>query len=762
MTATNKTAHLNCFDHEVLADFSLGRLPLAELERIGAELETCPTCQATLDTLAELEDSVVADLRSGASQVGAPIWPELEDQIREAEQLGRVVYGERQPDAPHELIPARLGQYEIQEQIGRGGMGTVYRGRHLRLKRPVAIKVLPGDRMRNPGAVARFQRETEAVGRLDHPNLVRAYDAGEADGQHFLVMEFLDGTDLTRLVRQSGPLPVADACEVIRQAALGLQHAHEHGLVHRDVKPSNLMLTVVGTVKVLDLGLARLVEDAPTGEMTGIGQFVGTGDFIAPEQAEDTRQADARSDIYSLGCTLYFLLAGRAPFSGPAHDTFVRKVMAHSREAMPPIRTIRGDVPMAVAAVLEKMLAKQPVERFQTAAEVADALAQFSAVADLGSLLPDGHRKSIQGRIDHTRVRRQEDTPVSSRGNQLRWRGIGGGLILALVVLLTLFAGPAIVNRLRSEGYTATAIADPPSVKNEDMVMVAQAGPAKREANEDSGSEAAARYLGRTDLGQPEREAMLTVVRQHPGETRWSGRSGRNLFAIAVKPLPREKARPSATPALLSLTHMLAVQELLKAKSLLDRYAESGLTDPTTLRQAVVQAAGKLEVTGKARGVQHQATTQDGFAVACVLADESSLSAHLLQPVELALVRAAYRDVMHNQARELMKLSNWKDALLLWHHLHRHKLVSPELYLDAARCFKALDQDRDAVRVLAEAINTLGATAGPEFLEQAGDLALAIQTAEGQTLAEQAYQSASERLREQISQPGARVRDNED
>jgi hypothetical protein len=245
---------------------------------------------------------------------------------------------------------------------------------------------------------------------------------------------------------------------------------------------------------------------------------------------------------------------------------------------------------------------------------------------------------------------------------------------------------------------------------------------------------------------------MLTVLRQHPGETRWSGRSGSSLFAIAVKRLPGNTVRQQAGSALLNFTHMLAVQELFKAKSLLDRYAASGLTDATTLRQAVSQAAGSLEVTGKVRGVQHQATIQGDFAIAYVLADESALSAHLLQPVELGRVQATYREVMHTQARDLMQRSNWKDALLLWQHLHTRKLVSPGLYLDAAQCFKQLGQDEDVVRVLGEAINTLDPKAGPEFLERAGDLALTIQTEGGQKLAEQAYRDASEGLKEQISQ----------
>jgi len=226
------------------------------IDALGPHIEACSTCQGILETLDGLEDSVIADIKC---QTGAlPPDPQLQQQIQEAQQISRVVWGEPKPDVSAEPLPARLGQYEIVEQIGRGGMGTVYNAVHTRLKRPVAIKVLSAGRLQDPQAIARFQREMEAVGRLDHPNLVRAHDAGEVDGQHFLVMEFLDGTDLTKLVRQGGPLPVADACEVVRQAALGIQYAHEHGLVHRDVKPSNIMLTTAGQVKVLDLGLARI------------------------------------------------------------------------------------------------------------------------------------------------------------------------------------------------------------------------------------------------------------------------------------------------------------------------------------------------------------------------------------------------------------------------------------------------------------------------------------------------------------------------
>jgi hypothetical protein len=244
---------------------------------------------------------------------------------------------------------------------------------------------------------------------------------------------------------------------------------------------------------------------------------------------------------------------------------------------------------------------------------------------------------------------------------------------------------------------------------------------------------------------------MLTVVRQHTGETRWSGRTGTTLFGIAAKRLPKEQMAQRAIPAMLELTHMWAVHELLTAKSLLDRYAALGLTDATTLRQAVVEAAGKLQVSGKANAVTHQASTEGNLAISYAIADEAALAAQLLQPDEIEKVRVAYRDVMHRQARELMQRSNWTDALLLWQHLHKRQLVSQQLYLDAASCFQHLNQVPDMIRILTEAIDTFGKNATPEFLEKAGDMALAIETEQAQTLAAKAYRMASEQLNETIS-----------
>jgi hypothetical protein len=281
-----------------------------------------------------------------------------------------------------------IGPYRLLNKLGEGGMGVVFRATHMLLGKVVALKVLPAERLGDAKAVARFVREMKAVGCLRHPNIVQGTDAGEVGGRHFLVMELVEGLNLAELLNRRGPLPTAEACEVIRQAACGLQHAHEHGLVHRDLKPSNLMLTPAGEVKVLDLGLARLSAELAAEELTGTGQLLGTVGYMAPEQAFARYAVSIRADIYSLGCTLYKLLTGRTPYQGPAYDTPLKVLLAHANEPVPPIRAIRPEVEQGLAAVLDRALAKEPANRFATPAELAEGLRPFSAGAALPPLLP--------------------------------------------------------------------------------------------------------------------------------------------------------------------------------------------------------------------------------------------------------------------------------------------------------------------------------------------------------------------------------------
>ncbi len=254
-----------------------------------------------------------------------------------------------------------IGRYVIRDRLGAGGMGVVFKARKRGDDCDVALKILPPSFNRDKDLVARFRREVEVASRLHHPNVVSALDADEDRGVQFMTMAYVEGRDLDRLVRERGPRPVRQALDAVIQAARGLAGAHEAGIVHRDIKPSNLMLDGAGGVRVLDLGLARIVEGAnpfgqdATGPLTRSGAYMGTVDYMPPEQADDSRTVDGRADIYSLGCTLFFLLAGRPPFEG---TTVLKRLMAHQETPPPSLRSIRPEVPEALDAVYLAMMAK--------------------------------------------------------------------------------------------------------------------------------------------------------------------------------------------------------------------------------------------------------------------------------------------------------------------------------------------------------------------------------------------------------------------
>ncbi len=351
--------------HEQLSAYNRGQLLPDEAVAIETHISDCEPCCET-----------IIGLSSDDTFVGL---------LKEARQLPTdetVDVGATAATTFAQEVPAPLAEhprYEIVGLIGKGGMGDVYKATHRKMERTVALKVINRGLVRKTEVVDRFHREVKAAAQLSHPNIVTAFDADQADDFHFMVMEYVDGIDLSQTVKDRGALPVAEACEYIRQAAIGLQHAHEQGMVHRDIKPHNLMVTADGTVKVLDFGLASLapeaVPDAETVEarsdLTAAGSIMGTPDFISPEQAEDAREADIRSDIYSLGATLYFLLSGQPPF---AEGSVMHKLQSHAQDDPEPLESFRDDVPDDLGAFISKVMAKNPDERFQTPAEVANAL----------------------------------------------------------------------------------------------------------------------------------------------------------------------------------------------------------------------------------------------------------------------------------------------------------------------------------------------------------------------------------------------------
>lgn len=392
-----------------LSAFGLGLLTGEDRDAVEEHVAHCETCAGIL-AHPTVGDNVLQLVRDAIARNRTSVGPGTLAQ-------SMVAPTDSLPD-PAPPFLHNHPRYRVIRSLGIGGMGEVYLAEHRLMKRPVALKVLRGAALMQKDGAKRFLREVEAAAKLHHPNIVAAFDAEEIDGNLFLAMEYVDGINLHMLVIRDGPLSVATACDYIRQAADGLQHAHDHGMIHRDIKPSNLMLTrkPVGVVKVLDFGLVRLADPGPEGRgLTNTGFIMGTPDFIAPEQATDTTLADARSDVYSLGCTLFSLLTGRELYPT---GTALEKVLAHKYTPPPPIASVRPDVPMGVAAVLEKMLAKEPANRFQSAAEVSKVLAGLIAAGlpsgPAGPVAPPA-AKTVQMVGDPTPTRPRPKTTTATR-----------------------------------------------------------------------------------------------------------------------------------------------------------------------------------------------------------------------------------------------------------------------------------------------------------------------------------------------------------
>jgi serine/threonine protein kinase len=370
-------------DDDLLA-FIPGLLADEDAAVVLAHLQSCPTCQSRVTTLKK---------RLSTEHGHASAAPQSGNQSPAGVARQRLGNSSDPTAAtlaytPKRQLPKALGNYQLLRPIGRGGMGVVFKAYHPRLQRYYAIKLLQGLHLGDDTAIVRLQREMAAAGRVEHENIVYSSDAGSQDGIDYLVMEFVDGVDLGRLVATIGPLPIADACEITRQAALGLAHVESCGLVHRDIKPSNLMLSTEGVVKILDLGLARLREGPiDQAEATHSGFLLGTADYIAPEQIDTPRAADVRSDLYSLGCTLYKLLSGNAPFSGEVSNSVMKKVEAHRSLPPPPVSDGRPEIPEALTQIVSRLLTKNPADRFQHPRELVAALTPFCVGSDLAGLL---------------------------------------------------------------------------------------------------------------------------------------------------------------------------------------------------------------------------------------------------------------------------------------------------------------------------------------------------------------------------------------
>jgi serine/threonine-protein kinase len=352
-----------------LLAYGQGRLPEAQVAEVEQHVAQCAAC---CESLKQTKDDTLVELARAAANTPSP--GKIVAPSRTSAGLGATHPAKVQIQLAS--IPPELRdhpRYRIVERLGEGGMGVVYKAEHRMMERFVALKVISLDFTSHPTAVERFRQEVRAAAKLSHGNIVTAFDAEQAGELHFLVMEYVEGVSLAKLVEKKGPLSPAQVALFVRQVAQGLHHAHMQGMIHRDIKPQNLMVTRKGQVKILDFGLARFAGRTG-GDLTKAEMIVGTPDYMAPEQARDSRNVDTRADIYSLGCTMYFLLTGQPPFEA---DSAIALMFKHCEAEPIPVEEFREDVPPELVAILQKMMAKKPADRYQTPAEAAAALMPF-------------------------------------------------------------------------------------------------------------------------------------------------------------------------------------------------------------------------------------------------------------------------------------------------------------------------------------------------------------------------------------------------
>ncbi|QDU26332.1 Serine/threonine-protein kinase PknH [Anatilimnocola aggregata] len=607
----------NCPSVEQLSNYCLGKVSASELESLEQHVDTCHTCQETVEQLDRSVDTFLVKLRSpavanphqneaplrsamaavrnpeekslprkpstdtisSAGETGAHATLSLADFMQRlvASQLMTMDVAQRALDElPAEKRPADgkaaavalakagkltsfqaqaiyqgkhkqlvVAEREILDLLGKGGMGNVYRTRHRRLDRIEALKLIAPKALASPEAKQRFEREARAAARLNHPNVVTTYDAGEANGQHFLAMEFINGSDLARIVKESGPLSIEQAVSCIKQAAAGLQAAHDVGIVHRDIKPHNLLLEGNGRVKILDMGLARINDQAETQRRDGLtqsGQMMGTIDFMSPEQTLDVHTVTAASDIYSLGCTLYYLLSGKAPF---ASDSLGATMMAHHQQAPPSLTSIRPEVPASLEASYLKMMAKKPEDRFASMREIVDELDQLHLATKSGSFPAiSGHQATGTSFSQNTvaltqpsRPGKQQPVASSSKSSSRRnWLAVA---LVGLAILGVVAAGVTFSIRT-PEGELEVVLAD--GVADDVKLTVSQAGKQTEisKANDWKITLTDGKYA--VELAQPD-EQQLTIDKR----TVTISKDKREIVRVSLKTTPPVVKVPETT-----------------------------------------------------------------------------------------------------------------------------------------------------------------------------------------------------------------------
>ena len=605
----------------VLQALALGLLEESKVDGVMEHLKDCSGCRSVV--VGQASDDFLALVRE-AHEAGARHWPTRAGDGRTRD--------ETLLQSGHTTPPELTGhpQYEVLRELGHGGMGVVYLVRNRFLAREEVIKVLNEEVLVRAGGKERFLREIQLAARLNHPNVVTAYTALQLGETLAFAMEYVKGQDLAKLVKAHGPLPVPNACHYARQVALGLQHAHDKHMVHRDIKPQNLILTREGKrhiVKILDFGLAKvLCEHAEDSSLTIPGKALGTPDYIAPEQSLDASRADIRADLYSLGCTLYFLLAGRPPYRGKNPFATMR---AHHLEKAQPLHRVRKDVPEALAAVVAKLMAKNPLERLQTPDEVAQALLPFVR-ADASA---QGHASSAATWLTPEKALAQLRTLLGNRLGRLKSPTLLGlGLsVLLLIVVVGLVIGRGLLkgHPRHTDGFSGpevTEISAPPAPPG---------GPARDEQIKALLGAYKTTYGGVADWGGKELVLLQGLLLQLP--------EGLADWLVALVPATQLEKEPLSVPA-------AAAVQLARAR--------------IQARQPDARANPALAATRLLREVSTSKEAVERFALLCEARDlaADAVNMDLAMQVIQEMARRFQIDALQETAYALQRAGTAIDA----------------------------------------------------------------------------------------------------
>ncbi len=693
-----------CFSVDTLTSYQLGKLTCDEMARIDQEAYDCGECRLQIASLDHAVDDtlrLLAGLDFSTMLSEAPGTP----------------FGNAAADS---YRPRRFGNYELISAIGRGGMGEVWLASHRTLHRKVAIKLMPLDRLVCDESRLRFERETSHHGDLIHENLVHAYDAGEVDGVPYLAMELLDGCDASEWCDPSRLLPIEAACEVARQAALGLAHAHSKGFIHRDIKPSNIRITSDGSVKILDMGLVRLVQTNQSAEgATSDNQILGTVAYMAPEQFCDPSSVTASADLYSLGCTLFHLLCGRLPYLDDDDGGLIATAVRRHNQTAPDMGSLRPDVPKTLRRLVGKLIAQDPTTRVQSAQDLANQLSTFSS------------RTRLQSAIDgNDTVQRQNDGP-RREVSKIIW-------FLIPVACTAVVVGIAVFISLQKSEIQGNGIQPTTAMQVDASDGHASSLTAIKESTR--------RAIEQLALDETVQEKLLAAINAQPEQQNWLVSLGDGRRAAVVL-----EDFPSGTslvhlPGRTRMAKSRAVDDLVRAEASHKLLAKVGLDDPEATTAAIEMACREGTVAGQVLPDHLVAARNEDSVIGVAVAARTKVQAAWTGARSLPILFGHYRNAIVKRYQAAMTTKSYDAALTDIKHLMSKPFVAAEEYLAAVNCYDALGNHDAAISTLDDAISLDPRLTSVDFLISVGDRCLEIDDSASEQVAERAFAKALHRL----------------